>query len=168
MEVIECIKTRRSIRKFKDKEIEKDKLKLILESAKYAPSAGNLQAREFIIIKDKKTKEKISEAAYSQNFISGAQILIAACADKSKSQRYKEKAEIYSICDCCASIENIILSGNSLGIGSCWIGAFDEKKVKEILGIPENIKIVALLPMGYAAENPEAPDRELSLHFEKW
>lgn len=168
MDVLDCIKSRRSIRSFKSKEVEDEKINEILDSAKYAPSAGNLQARDFIVVKDKKIKEKLSFASCGQIFISTAPVVFVVCADKSKASRYGERAVFYSLCDCCASIENMMLSGHYLGIGSCWVGAFDEPEVKKILNIPESIKVCALVPMGYPDGNPKAPDKKISLHFDTW
>lgn len=160
METIECIKSRRSVRKFKKKEIENEKLIKILEAAIHAPSSGNLQNWEFIIIKDEENKKRIAKAALNQNFISEASIVIIACSNDDKMIFYGRRGkELYAIQNVSAAIQNILLAANDLGIGSCWVGAFNEKELKKILEIPENVRPLAIIPLGYPDETPEKPPR---------
>lgn len=170
MELLEIIKNRRCIRKFKSKEIEEDKINRIMEAAKWAPSAGNLQARDFILVRNPETKEKIAEAALSQNFISEAPVIIVVCANKKKSSwKYGPRGvELYPIQDAAISAQNILLMAYSLGLGSCWVGAFDEDGLGNILNIPEDVRPVAIIPLGYPDESPIAPPRVSDLHNEIW
>lgn len=160
METIECIKSRRSVRKFKRKDLDKEKIIKILESAIYAPSSGNLQNWEFIIIENEENKRRIAKAAYNQNFIVDASLVIIACSNDEKMILYgKRGKELYAIQNVSAAIQNILLAANDLGIGSCWIGAFDEKEVKKILEIPDNVRPLAIIPLGYYEKIPEKPVR---------
>lgn len=170
MDILDIIKNRRSIRRFKSREIEEEKIEKLLEAVKWAPSAGNLQARDIILVRDKYTKEKIAEAALSQDFISEAPLVFVFCANKEKSRRrYGHRGEeLYCIQDTTASIENLILEAYSLDLGTCWVGAFDEEELRKMLGIPQNVRPIAIIPVGYADEKPLAPRRNLDLHEDKW
>ncbi len=170
MEFLDIVKNRRCIRKFKNKEVEEDKIDKILEAAKWAPSAGNLQARDFILVTDYNTKERIADASFSQDFISEAPAIIVVCANKKKSSyKYGSRgSELYSIQDATISAQNIILMAYSLGLGSCWVGAFDENEIRNILSIPEDARPVVIIPIGYSDEIPRAPPRSLDLHKERW
>jgi len=172
MEFIEVIKGRRSIRKFKDQPVEKELIGQLLDAAQMAPSAGNLQARDFIVILDKTTKQKLAKAAMGQSFIEQAPVAIVVIANIERSSRiYRSRGELYAIQDASAGIENMLLAAHSLGLGTCWVGAFDEEKVTELLGIPNKTKPVAVIPLGYPDEKPSAPPRmvpERLVHWEKW
>jgi len=170
MECIESIKGRRSIRKFKDQPVEKELVEKLLDAAQMAPSAGNLQARDFIIISDKTTKQKLSKAAMGQSFIEQAPVAIVVIANIERSSRiYRSRGELYAIQDASAGIENLLLAAHSMGLGTCWVGAFDETQVSSLLGIPHRTKPVAIIPVGYPAEQPSAPPRmDRLVHWEKW
>jgi nitroreductase len=161
MNVFQCIFKRRSIRKFEKKEIDDKLIGLMLYAATHAPSAGNTQEWEFVVVKDKEQKKKLAIAALHQDFIAQAPVVIVVCADLEKiSLRYGKRGEsLYFAQDTAAAIQNILLSAHALGLGSCWVGAFDEESVKDILKLPENLRPLAILPIGYAAEEPEMPKR---------
>lgn len=172
MECIETIKGRRSIRRFKAQPVGKEMIEELLDAARMAPSAGNLQARDFIVISNKITKQKLKEAALGQSFIEQAPIVIVAVANIERSSRvYKTRGELYAIQDATASVENILLSACSLGLAACWVGAFDENAVSGLLGIPHKTKPIAIIPVGYADEEPVAPPRmgmDKLVHWETW
>ncbi|MCZ7383052.1 MAG: nitroreductase family protein [Candidatus Methanoperedens sp.] len=172
MECIETIKGRRSVRRFKAQPVGKEIIEELLDAARMAPSAGNLQARDFIVISNKITKQKLKEAALGQSFIEQAPIVIVAVANIERSSRvYKTRGELYAIQDATASVENILLSACSLGLAACWVGAFDENAVIELLGIPNKTKPIAIIPVGYADEEPVAPPRmgmDKIVHWETW
>ncbi|OYT40722.1 MAG: nitroreductase [Candidatus Altiarchaeales archaeon ex4484_43] len=170
MDILDTIKNRRSIRHFSSRNVESDKIDKILEAAKWAPSAGNLQARDFILIKDPKIRDKIATAALNQGFISEAPIVIVVCANMRRSgYRYGHRSEsLYCIQDATASIQNMLLMAHSMGLGSCWVGAFDEEKVREILGIPPEVRPVAIIPIGYPDEIPVIPERRIEVHEDSW
>jgi nitroreductase len=158
MNVSEAIKLRRSVRAYQEKEIEEEKLNKILEAARLAPSANNRQEWKFIVVKDKYLKEKLAIAADEQTFIGEAPIVIVACATESQSIMLCGQPR-YTI-DVSIAMSFIILQARELELGTCWIGAFDESSVKEILGIPEYIRVVAITPLGYSGEDPPATSRK--------
>lgn len=144
-------KDRSSIRKFIDKEIEKEKLYQVLNIIKTAPSAGNLQAYEVIVIKSSDIKEKLSEAAINQEFITKAPIVLVFVAKAAESFiRYGERGkELYSIQDATIACTYAMLACEAFGISSTWVGAFDEEKVIKLLHCKEEEMPIALLPIGY-------------------
>ncbi len=112
------------------------------------------------IIDVEKTKEKLVEAASGQSFIAQAPLVVVGCTDEKISNYYGERGgNLYSICDVSASIQNLMLSAHSEGLGSVWIGSFDEKEVSKILNLPKNLRPVAIVPVGYPAEKPSPPPR---------
>jgi len=160
MSILNTIKERRSIRKFQKKEIPKEIINELIESLIWAPSAGNLQSRKFYFIFNHEIKEKIAEAALSQSFIAQAPLVIVGCADNKISWRYGERGKkLYSICDVSTSIQNMMLLAHSRKLGTCWVGAFDEEKVAKILNLPENLKPIIIVPVGFPDETPSPPPR---------
>jgi len=173
MDLIQAINTRRSIRRYKDKPLEKGLIEQILHAAQMAPSAGNLQARDFVVVTEKKIKERLAEAALDQSFIAEAPAAIVVCANLERSGRiYRARGEeLYSIQDASASTMNMLLAAHSLGMGTCWVGAFYEEAVSKILGLPSSIRPIAIIPVGYPAETPRPTPRmeiEKVTHREKW
>ena len=161
MDVFEAVKKRRSTRNFKQKAIPKEMEKKLIEALIWAPSAGNLQSRKFYFIKGKEKKEKLAESAASQNFISVAPLVVVACADLEIETHYgKRGKEIYAICDVAVSIENMLLTATEIGLGSCWVGAFEEEKVRKVLDIPKNLLPIAILPVGFPDKVPPPPERK--------
>ncbi|MDD3421603.1 MAG: nitroreductase family protein [Methanocellales archaeon] len=168
---IEAIENRRSIRKFKEKQVSKSDINILLHSAQMAPSAGNLQAREFIVVSSEGGREKLARAALKQEFLREAPITIVVCANLKRSEmRYRSRSALYAIQDATASVMNILLAAYSLGLGTCWVGAFDEREVSSLLSLPEHVRPIALVLVGYPDEAPMAPPRldEKIEHWEKW
>ncbi|RLI84327.1 nitroreductase family protein [Archaeoglobales archaeon] len=169
---LDVIFNRVSIRKFQDKDIPEDDLMEILRAGNAAPSAGNLQARDFIIVKDKKMRERIAKAALNQMFIAEAPVVVVVCANYPRSMRvYGERGRLYAEQDATAAIENILLAACTLGLGCVWVGAFHEGEVSRLLKIPEYARPMAIIPIGYPAESPERRRRypiEELIHLEKW
>jgi nitroreductase len=164
MEVLDAIKTRRSIRKYKSEPIPDEELTSILETARLAPSAGNRQPWRFVVVQNKDRKKALAEAANNQTFLYDASAIIVAIGDPEVSARWYEK-------DPMIALEHIVLAATAMGYGTCWIGAFDEDAVKHLLKIPENVKIIALLPIGVPDETPAPrPRKEFSEIFfkEEW
>jgi len=173
METIDCIKSRRSIRKFLAKDVDIEKLGEILECGMAAPSSGNLQSWKFILVKGKEQREKIAEAAVQQYWIAQAPAIIVVVAETEKVKSfYGIRGErLYLIQNCAAAIQNMLLATHSLGLASCWVSAFDEKMLQRVLGIPKNSRPQAILPIGYAGEDPKAPLRhhiENMVNIESW
>ncbi|MCB9359561.1 nitroreductase family protein [Candidatus Woesearchaeota archaeon] len=161
MDVYECIKTRRTIRKFKDIEVPWDNVCKILEAGKSAPSAGNIQNWKFIVIKDKSAKSEIAEYCGNQLWIARASFLICVVADVDKARRfYGIRGErLYSGQNCAAAAENMLLMAHSLGVGGAWIGYMEEDKIISSLTLPKGIRPQCILAFGYPAENPPAPPK---------
>ena len=166
MDIFEAIKKRRSIRKYKDKEVEEEKILKILESARLAPSAKNLQEWRFIVVRDKEKRKKLSEAARNQKFVEEAPVVIVCCAETDEYRMTCGQLS-YPI-DVAIAVEHMVLTAVEEGLGTCWIGAFYEDKVKEILNIPEEIKVVELLTLGYPDEEPPSRSRLSLEDIVKW
>ncbi len=137
-----------------------------------APSAGNLQARDFVVISNKITKQKLAQAALDQSFIEHAPVVIVVVANTDRSSRiYKSRGELYAIQDATAAVMNLLLAAHSKGLAACWVGAFDEYAVSDILGIPNRTTPIAIIPVGYTDEKPKAPPRmglDKVVHMETW
>lgn len=149
MDVMEAIRKRRSIRGFLDKEVEDKKLEAVLEAGRLAPSANNRQEWKFVVVRDKSLREKLSEAAKGQEFVGEAPVVIAACAVE--TDRVMTCGQAAYPIDLAIAVDHMTLKAVEEGLGTCWIGAFYEDKVKSILNIPEKFRVVALLPLGYPA-----------------
>jgi nitroreductase len=162
MEVFEAIKKRRSIRKFdSSKEVTDKQIEKLLEAARWAPSAGNLQSWFFVVVKDQKTKEQIVKAAKGQDFIAQASVVIISCIDLERiASRYGSRGEtLYAIQDASIATQNIWLAATEMELGAVWIGAFDEERLAEVLNLPGHLRPVAILPIGYPEESPKPPPR---------
>jgi nitroreductase len=161
MDVIEAIKTRRSIRDFSDEPVPKESVDEILEMGRAAPSAGNRQARDFFVVTAQGTKDKLVEAALGQDFIARAQYVIVVCANEERiANPYRKRGiELYCIQDASASVQNMLLTIHARGLATCWIGAFDETMVSDILELPRHLRPVAILPIGYPAEEGREPKK---------
>jgi nitroreductase len=147
---------RRSIRDFKDSDVEESKLNDILEACNLAPSSGGLQTFEIYLIKSRELKEKLSLAARDQTFVSKAPLLLVFCANPSRSvERFGERSRLFSIQDATIAAAYAQLTVHALGLSTVWIGAFDEKKVSEILHLPQGQIPIAILPIGYENERPK-------------
>jgi len=173
MELLELIKKRRSIRKFKNVLIERDKLLKVLEAAHWAPTAGNLQSWKFIVVKDKRKRQQLAEAAFNQMWMTEAPVFIVVNAFTDKIKRYYgvRGERLYAVQECAAAIENMILEAESLGLATCWVGAFDEAAAKRILDIPDNVRPQAILILGYGDETPPVPSKyklKDVVYFEKY
>jgi len=165
MELDEIIRLRQSIRSFLDRSVHEGMIKTILNAANRAPSAGNLQAYQMFVVLDRKILEQLSRAALNQEFISQASFAIIFCADPERSAvRYRDRGrQLYSIQDATIAGTFAMLAATSLGLGSVWVGAFDEDAVRTTIGASSNIKPVLILPIGYPAEDPDVrPRRDLS------
>lgn len=169
MDVFEAITNRRSIRKYKNTEIEDEKLQKILEAARIAPSAANRQEWKFIVVNDPETRARLVNAANGQRFVAEAPVTIVACS--TESERVMPCGQYAYTVDLSIAVSFMILEATELGLGTCWLGAFDEKQVKEILDIPDDIRVPAMFTLGYADENPgPRPRKDLDsiLSYERY
>src|SRR5438093_12798717 len=156
MELFNALLSWGNVKKFEEKEVDEKAIGVILYCATHAPSAGNAQEWEFIVIKDQKIKDKISKAAWDQNFLKDAPVIIATCADTEKMEmKYEERGNLYSIQNASFATMNMLLACFGLGLGSCLVQSFEEDKLKKILNLRKNMKLMSLIALGYSAEEPE-------------
>lgn len=170
MELFEAIRARRSIRRYLDRPVEEEKLLAVLEAGRLAPSAKNMQDWRFIVVRDRIARQKLAIAALDQNFVGEAPVVIAAVGTSELVMPCGQPAHTV---DVTIALDHMTLAAASLGLGSCWIGAFYEDMAKEILGVPheKGLRIVALLPLGYPAEEPKPRPRkpiEEIVSWERW
>ena len=148
MALVDIVLSRRSVRRYKKKEIPKDVLDKILEAGRQAPSAVNKQPWHFIILTDEEIKKKLSRGFFNR-FIKDSPVTIVGCAHKDLI------AGKWSTISTSIALQNMVVAAWSMGVGSCWIGDFNEEKVKRLLGIPAKWKVVALVSFGYPDEKPQ-------------
>lgn len=162
MEFKEILQKRKSTRRFQDREVLDKDIKQILEMANTSPSAGNLQARSVIIARDKQTKEELCSAALGQSSVIEASVVLVVSANLGESMaKYGERGKnLYAVQDATIFVAYAQLAATSLGLSSVWIGAFNEDDVRDALGLDNNIIPIALLPIGYAAEEPHKTPRK--------
>jgi len=184
METLEAIRTRRSVRKFSSQPVEPEKLEKVLEAVQQAPSWSNLQCWSLVVISNQEVREKISELSFVESFFSTygyktnpaqkalaqAPIVIVACADSSKSGNLHEQP--YYMADMGIATENLMLAAHDQGLGTVFVGVYEEEQIKTLLKIPAGIKIVGLFPLGYpAGELKNGPPRKSLnefVHYEQW
>jgi len=173
MDVLEAIKKRKSIRAYKNNPVDDKTLSAVLEAARLAPSWGNTQTWRLIVVQDEGIRDKLIETsliAGNRGFQACRQapITIVACAETNKAgyrdgQPVTDKEGYWFMFDVALAMQNLVLTAESLGLGTVYIGAFDARKAEEILDVPEGFRVVAVTPLGYPDEQPEArPRKELS------
>ena len=184
METLEAIKTRRSIRKFSDQPVEPEKLQAVLEAVQQAPSWSNKQCWSLVVVQDQQLRASISELSFVESFFSTygyksnpaqkglaqAPIVLVACADPQQSGDLR--GEQYFMADLGIASQNLMLAAHDLGLGTVFVGVFDEEQLKGLLGIPPQIRIVGLFPLGYPATEakggpPRKPLAEF-VHYGTW
>ncbi len=155
MELKEALLQRRSVRAYLDEPLTEKQIEELVEAARWAPTGANLQPWKFIIVQDKGVKKEIGKYArfyfIKSHHVSEAPVLIVCLADTKKSS--------FALIDVAMAAQNIMLRAIDLGLGSCFVGAFDERKIKEVLKIPANFKVVGLITVGKMAEKPTTPPR---------
>ncbi|MCF6461844.1 nitroreductase family protein [Clostridium sp. Cult1] len=157
MDVLSAIGGRRSIRKYSSKPVEEEKLLKVLEAARLSPSAKNRQEWRFIVVRELKTRMKLTEAI-GQPFVGEAPIILVCCGTEVESIMRGGQPR-YTV-DLSIATAYMILEAYEQGLGTCWLGSYDENKVKEVLGIPEGVRIVAITPLGYPNESPAPRPRK--------
>jgi nitroreductase len=172
MDVEACIEGRTSVRDFKQDPVDDNIVQEALRLANLAPSAGNLQARDFVVVRDITTKKALADAAYHQDFVRTAPVVIVCCANLERIRHYQDRGEtLYCIQDVAAAVENLMLFLFSKGIGSVWIGAFEEARASAALSLPRHSRPVAIVPIGYPSEKglrrKRLPQSKI-VHNEKW
>jgi nitroreductase len=158
MEYKTVITSRRSVREFTDKPVPEESLNNILETARLAQSAGNRQPWKFVVVKETARRQQVMQAANNQPYVGQAPVIIAAIA-LDPVRLMPCDVPSYAV-DLAIAVENMALAAVDEGLGSCWIGAFDQKKIKEVLGVPEKYAVAALLPIGYPKQARAAAPRK--------
>jgi len=161
MDVFDAIKGRRSVRAFRSDPVKEEDLQRILDAARLAPSAGNCQPLELVVVRDRATRQRLALAAHGQSFIAEAPVAIVVCANIPRtSGRYGRRGEeLYCIQDTAAATQNIHLAAYALGYATCWIGAFDEGIAADAIKAPAGVRPLAIVPIGKPAEKPSPPQR---------
>ena len=157
MDVLEAIGKRRSVRSYRDEPIPEEKVLQVLEAAIKAPSAGNVQPFKIVVVKEAFGRKKLAEAAWGQNFVAEAPIAIVFLVDIVESTgRYGSRGlELYALLDIGAAVENLLLSAQANGFGTCWVGAFKEEEVASALNAPQGLRPVTIVSLGYASKQPK-------------
>lgn len=170
MDVYEAIHLRKSVRAYQDRDIPEDTLLKILDAARHAPSASNRQEWRFVVVRDEKKRSQLAQATFEQGFVSQAPVVLVCCA-----QTDNHVMSCNQLCypiDVAIAVDHITLCAAAEGLGTCWIGAFGEQGVKEVLGIPGDIRVVALLPLGYPRDPSKMAKRRLPIEkivkYDRW
>ncbi len=154
MDVLEAIRRRKSVRAYKATPIPDETLHQVLEAARLAPSAGNLQPWHFVVVRDKDARNKIARGCKFGKFLADSPVVIVACGDSEASPRW------YAI-ETCIALENLVIAATALGLGTCWIGLFKEEEIKAMLELPFHLEVVALLALGFPGEKTDLGARLL-------
>ena len=149
MDFYEVIRTRRSIRSYKPDPVPDEVLMRVLEAARISPSGSNRQPWKFIIVKDENLRRRVAQACHNQMFIAEAPIVIVACGYNIHWNRGGYMGDLSMLIDVSIAFTHLILAARAEGLGTCWIGAFDNEEVKNLLNIPKEVNVVAITPLGY-------------------
>jgi len=173
MDILDLIKSRRTIKHFLPKFVSWDNVSRIIDAGRHAPSSGNIQNWKFIVVYEPDQKQEIAQLAYEQYDIAQAAVLIVVCNEVTKAERYYglRGERLYSIQNCAAATQNMLLEAQSLGLGSAWIGAFDEEALRGSCGIPDDVRPQAIVAVGYARDVPPKPPKypmETVTYFGSW
>ncbi|MEK6809098.1 MAG: nitroreductase family protein [Nanoarchaeota archaeon] len=172
-DVLEIIKSRRNVTQFLPKFVSWENISRVLDAGRHAPSCGNIQNWKFIVVLKPELKQEIAAASYDQYEIAAAFTLIVVCAEPEKAERYYgEKGKtFYTVQNCAAAVQNMLIEAQSLGLATRWVGAFDADKVKGLLKIPEDAEPQIIVALGYAKEVPPKPPKyplETIVYFGAW
>ena len=160
MSVLEVIRERRSVRRYNGDPVPEETLARVLEAARLAPSAKNIQPWKLVVVRDQATKIGLAKAAFEQTFMSEAGLVVAACGFPDKAYpRQGHYMNSWPI-DLAIAFEHLILQATEEGLGTCWIGAFDETAVKAVLGVPAEVRVMAMTPLGWPMESPPPRGRK--------
>ncbi len=184
MDIFEAVSRRRSIRRYSDKPVEDEQVQAVFEAVRQSPSWANMQCWRFVAVRDKETREKLAEYSYMKSFMEAkgykanpskkalveAPVVIVACADPADSGEVR--GQDYYLVDMGIACQTLMLAARGMGLGTVFVGIYEEDKVRELLGIPEGVRVAGLIPMGYPLEEKDkGPSRkEVSefLYNGKW
>ena len=170
LELYKAIRTRRSIRRYRPDSVPDQIIRKIIEASSWAPSSSNSQPWEFVVVRDGNTLERLSKTHAYADMLKGAPLCIVACSDPERSPNHWVE-------DCSIAVENMLLSARGEGLGTCWIAVYRpndverENRIREVLSIPADIRVIALIGVGYPAESPQPPARrrlEDIVHYERY
>jgi nitroreductase len=180
MEVMEAIKSRRSIRKYTTDSVSDSDIETVLDAARWAPSWANTQCVRWIVVRDPDTKARLADTLSSTNpardAVRTVPVLLVACAQTGRAgfkrgEAVTDKGDYWYMFDVASASQSLMLAAVELGLGTIHVGLFDAKKAEGILGVPEGVRVVELIPLGHPAEQPEGPGRkelkEIVFH-ERW
>ncbi len=172
-DILELIKSRRSVTKYLPKPVEWEYISRIIDAGRHAPSCGNLQNWKFVLVTEPPLRKELAEAAVQQYWMITAPVHIVICAEPEKAERYYgiRGERLYTVQNCAAAVENMLLEAHSLGLGACWVGAFDEEMVKRTIKAEEFARPQAIITIGYPAEIPPKPPKyplNAVMYFNRW
>jgi nitroreductase len=172
-DILDVIKARRTIKHFLPKFVSWEMVSKVLDAGRHAPSCGNIQNWKFLLVMEPELKQLVAQAANDQYEIAEAGVLIIVTGEPDRAERYYglRGERLYTIQNCAAAIQNMLLEATSLGLGTTWVGAFDEDAIRTTFKIPENVRPQAIIALGYAKEIPPKPPKyplEVVTYFNKW
>jgi nitroreductase len=161
-ETMKAILGRYSCRAFRSDPLPEEDVERLVEALRWAPSAGNMQPWRFLVIRTPELRKELARAAHDKEFLAQAPVAFVVCVDPERSaSRYGDRGRfLYAIQDTAAAVENLLIAASALGYASCWVGAFDEDAVHEILALPQELRAIAMVPVGIpAGDSPRRPRR---------
>ncbi len=170
MNVYEAIAARKSVRDYLDQDVPEATIRRVLDAGRLAPSANNRQEWRFVVVRDASIREKLATASLDQRFVGEAPVVIVCCAET--DEHVMRCGQLSYTVDVAIAVDHLTLAAVQEGLGTCWIGAFNESTIKSLLGIPHEIRVVALLPMGYPTDPAVKKKSRLPMdrlvRWEKW
>lgn len=158
-DLLQTIRERRSIRSYTPDAIAEEQIEELIEALIWAPSAGNFQCRKFLFVRNAGMRQKLQEACFNHDWIAEAPLVVVCCLDRKIEEHYGEGSTGFAIQDVSASIQNLLLLAHDRGLGSCWVCAYDPVRVRELLQLPPELDLVAIVTVGHGAESPELTER---------
>lgn len=173
MDFFEVVEGRISVRSFTEEDVSREEIRRVLEAARRAPTAGNLQAWSVVVVRDPGLRRRLADAARGQRHVAEAPVDLVFLADRERSaSRYGDRGwELYALQDATIAATHAMLAAHSLGLGACWVGAMREGEVEGLLGIPEEHRVVAIMPLGHPADGSVETSRrplEEFVHRDGW
>jgi len=163
---------RSSVRQYQDREIESELLDSIRKRAVRAPSAGNVESWDIVVVRDPSVREFLADAALNQEHVAHAPVVLVICSNYVRSMaRYSERGILYALEEATIVATYLMLGAHAAGLSTCWTAGFDDEQVRDILKLPNHIRPVTLLTLGYGAEaaiSPARRDLEEHLHLDEW
>ncbi|MFH0836115.1 MAG: nitroreductase family protein [Candidatus Micrarchaeota archaeon] len=162
MDVFEAVMKRRSTRAFKKDAIPEGVVQKLKEAVRWAPTAGHLESRFFYFVLNAEKRKAVAASYFiPDSFVGQAPLIVVACTDSTVKERYGERGEtLYTTIDVAASVENLMLAAVEAGLGTCWVGKFDEEAVRKALNIPEGLRPISLVPVGVPAEQKQGTRKD--------